>query len=42
MILQHYGNFGAVVDFDWNEFDTWSIVTTTDDIKSTENSEGSL
>lgn len=41
-VISHYGNYGAVADFDWNERDEWSIVTTSDDMKSTDVSEGSL
>lgn len=40
--MQHFGHYGNVVDFDWNYFDEWSIISTSDDVKSSEETDGCL
>lgn len=40
--MNHYGHYGHVVDFDWNEYDKWSFISTSDDVKSSEETDGCL
>jgi hypothetical protein len=35
MLFRHSGHVGQIVDFEWNEFAPWSLISASDDIDTT-------
>lgn len=42
LMFNHLGNYGPIVDFDWNKDDPWSIFATTDDTEALDVTDGCL